>query len=516
MKKKRIYYPQKTVNTEKRNQSNNQFLYDQQNQIELFNKKMIGLIHEIQKNKARESNSSSDNIQKSTIISELTTADLKDLHFFIRHNQTKLVSKNKYSDARNLILIGEDIDNELQQRGQILDSSKNSPNKFSQNGSPQSKNNSFSPTSRPKKALSHKSCQRIQKFDDETAALVNRLQMRHDLLFEDYARIWDQNMKSHYFTPSKNLQELRQQQLEIRQECIQREKELLHLDEEERMKDQQYKDLLDEFYEIDSLIRKLEEEETEIAQQEYENAFMIAQRKLEEKQGVEMQCLIEDRIIKRQRLLLCEGIDVTSYYPSGSKSQLNSRKPSPVNSRKNSPSRSPSKMLPLMSYTRHVNSKNSPDKKNDKTPRAVTKEAISKVTPNITVDIARSPCLIAIENRVSQQFDSNRASQRSPSNSPNKSNEKLPVFRNIKTNEDGTLIKTDQKKPNHQIKRHKSPQKTVKPNKLTELEQLNTQNIENEAYPNSLSNHNDVANTQCNDSEVIDDFENNPIPFDES
>lgn len=442
---------------------------NEQKQFENHNIKMRQILNEIKIRIYQQNRTKNSQNSYLDFISNLCTQDLKDLHIFIHQNENSLFSSGQYAKARHLILIGEFVDDELEKRGEIKNSKLSSPSSSNVQSTMPSIYNSptpsaptelsfYSPT-RPKAGLlSKKTINKIQKFDDETTEIVSQMQMRHEQLRNEYVSIWEKNMQSHYFKPSKTLQDVRKHVIFLRKKCIQRE-ELLkkknkilptekqneqrtsaESDNDEDIDDPKFEDfgdeklkkLIFEFKKFHHICEQLEEEESDTAQKIYEKDYIESQRRIEEKQMMELELILKDRLLKRQKLLMKEGINVNSIYNSpGSKSQCTTRKGSPLNSRKNSPSKikNISKMPPLVSYSkktsRNATSPETPRNSNDSS--KLTKEAILQLTPNIMVNIPSSPALIAIEEKITHNQEKlNKSIKKSEINQRNNMS---PIFR---------------------------------------------------------------------------------------
>ena len=115
-------FPQK-INTPYNGSPNeNKFYLEQQKQIEFHNMKMRQIISEIKYNLSQNDTKNSQNSNKYDFITHFSSEDLKDLHNYIHQNGNSLFLTGQYSEARQLILIGEFIDDELEKRGEIKNS----------------------------------------------------------------------------------------------------------------------------------------------------------------------------------------------------------------------------------------------------------------------------------------------------------------------------------------------------------------------------------------------------------
>lgn len=191
---------------------------------------------------------------------DIATGDLFKLYQLFREYIEDLFAGSEYAQAREYMILAEQIADELATRGKNERVLRRKP--------PQSP-----PTS--KHLLS-----RIQKFDEETVSQVTSVQTRHEILLDSYMDIWEKRMKVHYFSPSKKLQELRQRAIDLtakgRQNAARRVLEQAEI---------------------------LEQEETELAQRRYQEDFDRAQARLAEKQDHELECLMHDRLQKRKQML---------------------------------------------------------------------------------------------------------------------------------------------------------------------------------------------------------------------
>lgn len=480
--------PQKTILS---NESPNKYYFEQQKQIEYHDMKMRQIISKIKYNliQLNENKNGQNNI-KSDFISHFATQDLKDLHTYIHQKGNSLFLTGQYSEARQLIITGEFIDDELEKRGEVKNSQFYSPPRSKSNlispiatkynspaPSAPSEFSGYSPT-RPKSGfLSRKAASKIQKFDDETTEMVKQIQARHEQLQEEYVSIWEKNMQAHYFKPSKTLQELRKRLLTVRNHCLKREEQVKRQNsilqkekseqesnenqEEEESKepkledygDETLKELNSQFLKIYQACQQLEAKESEIAQEQYQKDYLESQRKIEDKQMMELEVFLKERILKRQKLLMNEGVNANAFKsPQKTRTQFNSRKGSPLNTRKNSPSKykNVSKMPPLISYTKMA-SKNStspetPRNQNKnsnikETPSTLTKEAIMELTPNITVAIPSSPALIAIEDKIKQNHE--KLNKQNKKSFLNTKNNLSPIFRTEKTTQTPSINNND-------------------------------------------------------------------------
>lgn len=460
-------FPQKNISMQSGSPNGNKYFFEQQKQIECHNFKMIKIISEIKNYLSQQNNANNtQNNKNDDFLLHFSTQDLKDLHDFIHQKGNSLFLTGKYSEARQIILIGEFIDDELEKRGEIKNSNYSSPSHSNLNSRITSNYNSPTPSAppefmnnspaRPKSGfLNRRAINKIQKFDDETKEMVDQMQARHEQLLDEHASIWEKNMQAQYFKPSKTLQELRKQVNIIQKKCIQREEQLKYLkqinqkkkavlsknskevddqnvnandinnneeDVQEDSNEQKFEDFGDknlkklnsQFEKAYQECQQLETRESEIAQEQYQNDYLESQRKIEERQMMELQSFLKSRILKRQKLLMKEGVNVNVFNsPTRSKSQFASKHGTPMNSRKNSPSKikNISKMPPLISYSKKASinctspetPRNNPNL--EASPSNLTKEAIMQLTPNIMVDIPSSPALIAIEDKIKQNHD---------------------------------------------------------------------------------------------------------------
>ncbi|OHT03693.1 hypothetical protein TRFO_28826 [Tritrichomonas foetus] len=242
----------------------------------------------------------------------IETNDLKLIHIYVRDVSPQLFGCGNYVEARNLILIGEEVDNELEMRGETQNRDE----------APSPKKVISRPQTRSSSPKSSKAMKALSKYDDETIELVQKMQNRHDQLREDYAAIWEKNMQIHYFMPSKELQNMRQKALDLKQKGDKKK--------------------------LQDLLQQCEDKElieTEEAQRKYEHDFLVAQQKVEDRHNRELERFLIERLQKRNRMTGQSG-----YNAVRAVSQCVTRKNSPRNSRKNSPGKS-SKMPPLISYT---------------------------------------------------------------------------------------------------------------------------------------------------------------------
>ena len=242
-----------------------------------------------------------DKLLESRNYPQIETDDLVSLHTMVRGSIDRLFAAGEYARARQYILVCEGIDDELERRGLVFDGRR-----------------TLSRSPSPKRST----VQKIRKFDEETIAQLTNVQVRHDTLMDSYVGIWEQRMKEHYFKPSRRLRELRQRAIDLNAEG--REEEAREAAEE---------------------AAELQDEETEAAQRRYQDDFDKARARMTEKHDLEMECLLHDRLQKRQRIIGQE-------MPQRSRSQYGS----PVATRMNSPRsmsrrNSPTRRQPaLLSY----------------------------------------------------------------------------------------------------------------------------------------------------------------------
>jgi hypothetical protein len=193
------------------------------------------------------------------VFTNITQADLEALHYRIRNSVPILLGSGECAFARALIVLGEQIDSELESMGAMEEPPLEIP----------------SPPPMARHTL-----KRLAVFDRETQDLVERMEIRHQTLRDQYLEMWENKMKEQYFKPSVRLQNLRQQAIDL-----------------SRFGDSPELDIA-----IDDAVR-LENAESAQQQTLFQQDYDAAQARVQRKQDFEMRSLFTDRLKKRNLIL---------------------------------------------------------------------------------------------------------------------------------------------------------------------------------------------------------------------
>ena len=273
-------------------------------------------------------------LQQNPHCSKYETWDLKMVHKYIREISPHFFAAGKYVEVRNLILIGENIDNELENRGEAADfrmieylrarSQKKARQSVNVNSTLPTINRPFYSTQsrRGKRSISVQRSQTLDEFDRETEEQLQKLQKKHDKALQENSSTMSKTISQNHFKPSHSLKKLK------------RKVDSLKKSDDTEL----YQKTLSEY-------EKKKDREKKEAEKIYQKNLSESQKRIQSRQNYEIESFLQERQKQRYQLRIYL---VNSGYRTPPMSKTLTRASTPFKARTGSPF----KPLPLLSYTK--------------------------------------------------------------------------------------------------------------------------------------------------------------------
>lgn len=292
-----------------------------------------------------------ESLLKEKDLADISVEDLLSLHFHIQNKTSNLFTKSSYIYARELIILGEDIDRELLIR-QNEAQSYHLPKYY------------VSPPPKGPRG------EQIREYDKETLKLVERRQKHHMIICEEFENIWEYKMRPKYFKKSRKVTEIENQATFLSQNG--------HEDESRAL----FEHALE-----------LKEKEDQISLDIFLRDKANARAKLETKQALEIETFLNERLLQRGRMeIRCSPKSQQSprCSPSNISHPFSPTQPSyqPLLISSPTTQNRPSNIPPLLSYANNAHKRQSlgsqstkTSKKSVRKPKTTKHQPIRKSTP---------------------------------------------------------------------------------------------------------------------------------------